>query len=356
MEDGSQTWVDAEKQGKGKPEGPGSVPETGGEHHGGQGGTGIKKPAQGSGWWLSGPRYLTHLPYSRGRCHNIGLEVTHASEACLLLGQRDDGSDEIDAPGPLGPFMFHGWARTTRLKVWPQIWAACVHPTMTTSIPSLIRSSPSPLGVPPSLLLPEHRPLTETTPPNQTIPANGGRRNGYKTRTSHPSWLSSLDNHSTREQAPFKGSVASWVAVVLFEPNLQPPTSNPHTTHTHTHTSPGTKVQSNHASQRPRHESECRRLHHHHHYHHNQHRPRNHHHHHPHQNPRPPLSHARRLVSRPRPQQHHLCRDPPCGCYRSQVGNPPPLTHAQTVTREFCFRGPHLRVLLSAATLPPRLS
>lgn len=225
------------RAGKGEAGGARGVPETGGEHHGGQGGTGIKKPAQGSGWWLSGSRYLTHLPYSRGRCHNIGLEVTHASEACLLLGQRDDGSDEIDAPGPLGPFMFHGWARTTRLKVWPQIWAACVHPTMTTSIPSLIRSSPSPLGVPPSLLLPEHRPLTETTPQNQTIPANGGRRNGYKTRTSHPSWLSPLDNHSTREQAPFKGSVASWVAVVLFEPNLQPPTSNPHTTHTHTHTS-----------------------------------------------------------------------------------------------------------------------
>lgn len=33
----------------------------------------------------------------------------------------------------------------------------------------------------------------------------------------------------------------------------------------------------------------------------------------------------------------------------------PPLTHAHTVTRHFCFRGPHLRVLLSAATLPPRL-
>lgn len=114
------------------------------------------------------PRYLPHLPYSRGRCHNIGLEVTHASEACLLLGRRDDGSEEIDTPGPLGPF--HDWARTTRLKVWSQIWAACVHPTMTTSIPSLIRSSPSPLGVPPSLLLLGHRPLTETTPQNQTIP------------------------------------------------------------------------------------------------------------------------------------------------------------------------------------------
>lgn len=53
--------------------------------------------------------------------------------------------------------------------------------------------------------------------------------NVYKTRASHLSWLSSLDNHITREQAPFKGSVASWVAVVLFEPNFQPPTSNPHT-------------------------------------------------------------------------------------------------------------------------------
>lgn len=132
------------------------------------------------------PRYLPHLPYSRGRCHNIGLEVTHASEACLLLGRRDDGSEEIDTPGPLGPF--HGWARTTRLKAWSQIWAACVHPTVTTSIPSLIRSSLLALAPRCSSFPPPPRPLTPDG--NQASESDHPRRmaageNVYKTRTSH---------------------------------------------------------------------------------------------------------------------------------------------------------------------------
>jgi len=134
------------------------------------------------------------------------------AKAPPLLGQRDDGRGEADTPGPLG------WARTTRLNVRSQIWVACVHPTMTTSTPSLTPRSSS-LGVPPSS---PSRPSAPEWDHPQRMEAGA---NVYKTSTSHPSWLSFLDNHSTREKAPFQGSVASWVAVVLFEP----PSTDTHT-------------------------------------------------------------------------------------------------------------------------------
>lgn len=148
-----------------------------------------------------------------------------------LLRQRDDARQrEADTPGPLGPGM--GKDHATQGLV-TDLGCLCTsddddfNPVTHSLLALALAPRCSSCSPPPRPSTPDGDHASESDHPRRMEAGE----NVYKMRTSHPSWLSSLDNHSIREQAPFKGSVASWVAVVLFEPSLQPPTSNLQSTH-----------------------------------------------------------------------------------------------------------------------------